>query len=446
MNLLYTFAIRVFGLLVRVAARFHPGARRWVQGRRDWYPRLKADVEGKGPAVWFHAASLGEFEQGRPIIERVRQDYPDHPLLLTFFSPSGYEVRKDFDRVDSVHYLPLDTPENARRFLDAARPRLAVFIRYEYWYNFLRAMFQRNIPVVMASAVFRPGQIFFKPYGHWARERLRRISRFFVQNRESLELLDSIGIRNKELSGDTRFDRVWIAAREKRDFPLVERFLQGRTCLMAGSTWPFDDRLLKELVPAFPDLKFVIVPHHVDAANIRRIRDLFEDRAALYTRGEDQDLEGRQVLVVDTIGILAYLYRLADLTYIGDGFGGGIHSILEPAAFGMPIFFGPNYGKFQEAVDLVERKGAFAVRDRAELAEGIRRFVDDDTARQAAGRICRDYIEEKRGATDRVMQGLRRFLGPPTASRESGIRGQGMRTKQAKGQRAKAKGRSFRGR
>ncbi len=425
MSLLYTLAIRVFGLLAWVAARFRRAARLWVEGRRDWHRRLREDIREKENLVWFHAASLGEFEQGRPIIERVREEYPDHPILLTFFSPSGYEVRKDFDKVDYVHYLPLDTPGNARKFLDVVQPKLAVFIRYEYWYNFLRAMFRRDIPLVMVSSIFRKNQIFFRPYVGWSRNALRRISHFFVQNQESLVLLESIGVRNKDLSGDTRFDRVWDAAQEKREFPLVERFLAGRTCLMAGSTWPFDDQLLKEIVPAFPDLKVVIVPHHVDEANIRRITDLFEEKMALYTQGEDQDLEDRQVLVVDTIGMLTYLYRLADLTYIGDGFGAGIHSIMEPAAFGMPIFFGPNYHNFQEAVDLVERRGVFAVNDQKELMEGIRRFADDERARQAVGQICREYIQEKKGATDRVMIGLRKYLGEPTASQGSGIRGPG---------------------
>ncbi len=420
MSLLYTLAIRVFGLLVRVAALFKRSPKLWVSGRRGWYRRLKADIGGAKNLVWFHAASLGEFEQGRPIIERVRAEYPDHPILLTFFSPSGYEVRKDFDKVDHVHYLPLDTPRNARKFLNVTRPKLAVFIRYEYWYNFLWAMFRRDIPVVIASAIFRKDQLFFKPYGSWSRKALRRISRFFVQNEESLELLESIGVANKELSGDTRFDRVWEAAKEKMEFPLVERFLAGRMCLMAGSTWPFDDELIKEIVPLFPDLKFVVVPHHVDAANVRRISTLFEGDAALYTRGEDQDLEACRVLVVDTIGILTYLYRLADLVYVGDGFGAGIHSIMEPAAFGMPIFFGPNYHRFQEAVDLVERGGAFAVNDRQGLVEGIRRFVDDEPGRQAVGRLCREYVEEKRGATDRVMTGLREFLGEPTVWKGKG--------------------------
>jgi 3-deoxy-D-manno-octulosonic-acid transferase len=281
-------------------------------------------------------------------------------------------------------------------------------------------MFRRDIPVVMVSSIFRKDQIFFKPYGGWCRTALRQISRFFVQNEESLALLKLIGVERMELSGDTRFDRVWDAAQEKREFPLVERFLDGRTCLMAGSTWPFDDKLLKQIVPAFPDLKVVLVPHHVDEANIKRITELFGGDVALYTRGEDQELEKSQVLVVDTIGMLTYLYRLADLTYIGDGFGAGIHSIMEPAAFGMPIFFGPNYHSFQEAVDLVERKGAFAVKDPQELMDGIRRFADDERARQDVGQICREYIEEKRGATDRVMAGLRGYLGEPRPSRASG--------------------------
>jgi 3-deoxy-D-manno-octulosonic-acid transferase len=418
-SLFYTLAIRIFGFLVWVAAPFKRRARLWVDGRRGWHRGLKEAMRGKESPVWFHAASLGEFEEGRPIIERVREAYPDRPILLTFFSPSGYEVRKDFERVDHVHYLPLDTPGNARRFLDAVRPELAVFIRYEYWYNFLWAMFRRGIPVVMVSSIFRKEQIFFKPYGTWTRKALRRISHFFVQNEESLALLEAIGVENKELSGDTRFDRVWAAAREKRDFPLVERFLAGRMCLMAGSTWSFDDRLLKEIVPLFPDLKFVIVPHHVDEASIRRVMGLFGGEAALYSRGRDQELEGRQLLVVDTIGMLAYLYRLADLTYIGDGFGPGIHSVMEPAAFGMPIFFGPNYRNFQEAVDLVARGGAFVVRGREDLVRGIRRFAGDEEARLAVGRICREYIEEKRGATDRVMRGLVRFLGEPRAPQGS---------------------------
>ncbi len=413
MSLFYTLAIRVFGLLIRVAAPFKRAARLWVEGRRNWHKRLKADILNEENVVWFHAASLGEFEQGRPIIEKVREEYPDHPILLTFFSPSGYEVRKGFDKADFVHYLPLDTPENARNFLDAVRPKIAVFIRYEYWYNFLKTMFRRGIPVVMVSSIFRKEQIFFRPYGEWFRKALRRISRFFVQNEESLTLLDSIGVESMELSGDTRFDRVWDAAREHRDFPLVERFLAGRPCLMAGSTWPFDDQLLKEIVPSFPDLKFVIVPHHVDEENIKRVVSLFGGEVALYTRGEDQDLENLQVLVVDTIGMLTYLYRLADLTYIGDGFGAGIHSVMEPAAFGMPIFFGPNYHNFQEAVDLVERKSAFAVKDQQELVRGIRRFADDVQAREAVGQTCREYIQEKRGATDRVMMGLRKYLGEP---------------------------------
>jgi 3-deoxy-D-manno-octulosonic-acid transferase len=267
--------------------------------------------------------------------------------------------------------------------------------------------------VVVVSAVFRKNQIFFKPTGFWARPTLRRVSHFFAQNQESLDLLERIGVHNHSLSGDSRFDRVWEAAGENRSFPLVETFLAGRMCFMAGSTWPYDDKLLETLLPEFPSLKFVVVPHHVDDENIRRVLDLFGDRAALYSQGEAQGLENKPVLVVDTIGMLTYLYRLADLTYIGDGFGGGIHSILEPAVFGMPIFFGPRYRAFQEAVDLVERKGVFSVSNRQELVDTIRRFTEDPEARSRVGRICREYVEEKAGATEKVLEGLKPFLAGP---------------------------------
>ncbi len=410
MNPIYTLFIRLYGLFALLAARFNEKARLFVEGRKDWAARLRDDLQGEQPLIWFHAASLGEFEQGRPIIEGVRKRYPDHRILLTFFSPSGYEIRKDFDQVDHVHYLPLDTPGNARRFLEITRPKLAVFIRYEFWHNFFFEMARRRVPVVVVSAVFRKTQIFFKPTGFWARPTLRRVSRFFAQNQETRDLLDGIGVRNHTLTGDSRFDRVWEAARERREYPLVETFRGDRLCLVAGSTWPYDDKLLESVLQEFPALKFVIVPHHVDPENIRRVLNLFGERAAVYTRGEAQDLENRQVLVVDTIGMLTYLYRLADLTYIGDGFGGGIHSILEPAVFGMPIFFGPRYHVFQEAVDLVERKGVFSVSTRQELVDGIRRFTEDPEARSRVGRICREYVEEKAGATEKVLQGLKPYL------------------------------------
>jgi len=414
MHPIYTLCIRIFGLFLRVAARFSEKIRLLMEGRRDWAVRLRAGLGEGPPVVWFHAASLGEFEQGRPLIEAVRERAPGVRILLTFFSPSGYQVRKDYDRADCVHYLPLDTPENARRFLEIARPRLAVFIRYEFWHNFFFEMACAQVPVVVVSAVLRPGQIYFRRIaGFWARPTLGRVAHFFTQNQETRDLLDSIGLTNHTLTGDTRFDRVRAAARDRRSFPLVERFRGDRLCLVAGSTWPHDDKLLESLLPRFPELKFVVVPHHVDPENIRRVMALFGGRAARYTHGESADLASRQVLVVDTIGMLTYLYRLADLTYVGDGFGAGIHSILEPAVFGMPIFFGPRYHNFQEAVDLVERRAVFPVSGREELAAGIRRFADDPEARSRVGQMCRAYVEEKSGATERVLEGLKPFLDLP---------------------------------
>jgi len=413
MNPIYTFCIRVYGLFLRLAARFSGKARLFVAGRRDWAARLRADVGQGPPLIWFHAASLGEFEQGRPLIEALRERAPGHRILLTFFSPSGYEVRKDYDRVDFVHYLPLDTPRNARRFLEITRPKLAVFIRYEFWHNFFFEMARAKVPVVVVSAVLRRSQIYFKWAGFWARPTLGRVAHFFTQNQETRDLLETIGVHNHSLTGDTRFDRVREAARDERAFPLVERFRGDRPCLVAGSTWPYDDKLLESLLPEFPELKFVIVPHHVDAENIRRVMDLFGERAVRYTQGETADLASRQVLVMDTMGMLTYLYRLADLTYVGDGFGAGIHSILEPAVFGMPIFFGPRYHNFQEAVDLVARRAVFAVSSRRELVDGIRRFVADPEARSRVGSMCREYVAEKSGATERVLEGLKPFLGQP---------------------------------
>lgn len=412
MNLLYALFLQLFGLFASLAGRFNEKARLFAEGRRGWAERLRADLPpgDARPLIWFHAASLGEFEQGRPVIERVREQYPDHRLLLTFFSPSGYEVRKDFDRVDHVHYLPLDTTRNVRKFLDIARPRLAVFIRYDLWQNYFREMNRRRIPVVVISAVFRKTHVYFKPYGGWARRTLRLVSHYFAQNQQTRDLLDSIGMHNHTLSGDSRFDRVWEAAHEERSFPLVERFRGDRLCLVAGSTGPYDDKLLESIPAEFPELAFVVVPHHVDADNIRRVLGLFGDRAALYTQGESQDLEQKQVLVVDTMGMLTYLYGLADLAYVGDGFGPGIHSILEPAAFGMPIFFGPRYHAFQEAVDLVARKGVFCVHNRRELVDGIRRFAQDREERERVGRICREYVRQGTGVTDRVLEGLTPFL------------------------------------
>jgi len=418
---LYAIGIFLYGAAIRLAALFLPKARLWVEGRRNWEQRLVQEVRAKrrGRLVWFHSASLGEFEQGRPLIEAVRREHPDLTLLLTFYSPEGYESRKDYPDVDLTGYLPLDTRRNAARFLDIVQPEMAIFIKYEYWHCFMREMFRRGIPVFMASARFRRKQHFFRFYGRWALATLRGIRHFFLQDEESARILERAGIRNTSVCGDTRVDRVWKAVREEKSFPQVEAFLGGRPCLMGGSTWPPDERILQRMLNVLPGWKFVIVPHEIDEGNIRRVLELFGEDSVRYTRADPADIANHRVLVMDTMGMLTYLYRYAQLTYVGCGFGDSIHSILEPAAFGMPIFFGPNYKGFREAVDLVTLKGAFSIRSAEELEPLLLRFASREDERERAGEICRRYIERSVGATDKVLTGLRPLLeqrGRPGAS------------------------------
>jgi 3-deoxy-D-manno-octulosonic-acid transferase len=410
---LYSIAIFLYGIAIRMASPFSEKARLWIKGRKDWEDGLNQAIQSRqgGKRIWFHCASLGEFEQGRPIIECIRRDYPHLTILLTFFSPEGYEPRKNYPCVDLVSYLPLDTRRNALRFLDIARPDLAIFIKYEYWQNYLREMFRQNIPVFMVSAVFRRNQFFFRFYGRWALQTLKGIRHFFLQNEDSGKILEEFEIRNFSISGDTRIDRVWTAVQEERSFPLVERFLHGKPCLMGGSTWQADERILKQMLDVLPDWKFVVVPHEIDEDNVRRVTDLFGEETVRYTQANEESVTNYRVLVVDTLGMLTHLYRYAQLTFIGSGFGDAIHSILEPAAFGMPIFFGPKYHRFQEAVDLVAQKGVFSIRSAEELEPLLRHFAANEDERKRTGEICRRYIEERKGATQKVLDELKPLLG-----------------------------------
>jgi 3-deoxy-D-manno-octulosonic-acid transferase len=409
---LYSIGIFLYGAAIHAAALFLPKARLWVRGRRNWEQKLARAVQEKkrGKLVWFHSASLGEFEQGRPLIEAIRKEHPDLTLLLTFYSPEGYEPRKDYPDVDLTGYLPLDTKRNAARFLDIVRPEMAIFIKYEYWHCFMREMFRREIPVFMVSTRFRRNQHFFRFYGRWALKTLQGIRHFFLQDRESAEILEKAGISSFSVCGDTRVDRVWNAVREEKSFPLVESFLCGRPCLMGGSTWQPDEKILRKMLEVLPGWKFVIVPHEIDEGNIQRVVDLFGKDTVRYTRADPETIGNHRVLVVDTMGMLTYLYRYAQMTYVGCGFGDAIHSILEPAAFGMPIFFGPKYKGFQEAVDLVAMKGAFSIRSAGELEPLLLRFAARQEERERAGEICRGYIEQSVGATESVLEELRPLL------------------------------------
>ncbi len=413
-GILYQFLIRGLGVSIRVAALFSVKARQWCAGRKDWLALMtKQRGAAPGPLVWFHCASLGEFEQGRPVIEAFRRDHPGHKILLSFFSPSGYEIRKNYQGADYIYYLPLDTKGNARRFLDIWKPQLAIFVKYEYWFNYIRAMEERGIPVVVVSAIFRPGQHFFRWYGRWSRRQLGKVSWFFVQNRDSLELLNGIDIQNASVSGDTRFDRVALISQRPQAFPQLQG-LSGKTpVLVAGSTWPDDEDLLLHLFRnSGTEMHMLIAPHEITASGIDRLLREFGSTAVLFSslRGLETFPRDKRVLIVDRIGRLSQLYQFATLAYVGGGFGKGIHNILEAATFGAPVFFGPAYRRFAEAVDLVERGGAFPVSDKQVLLQEVQNLLSEPAKLQQASRVCSSYVEDNKGGTEKIMASLKKFI------------------------------------
>jgi|WetSurMetagenome_2_1015567.scaffolds.fasta_scaffold20861_3 3-deoxy-D-manno-octulosonic-acid transferase len=414
MNILYNFFIRLYGIAIRAASLFSPKARDWVTGRKDIFRKLDAAFAAEparaGKTAWFHCASLGEFEQGRPVIEQFRAQYPNSRILLTFFSPSGYEIRKDYPGADFVCYLPLDTPSNVSRFLGIAKPALAFFIKYEYWYNYLEELDRRNIPVFMLSAIFRKNQHFFKPWGGWFRERLRRITWFFVQNGESGELLSGIGIKQFTVTGDTRFDRVSAISAEAGSFPEIEKFAGGSKVFVAGSTWPADESIILPLIRARKiPMKFIIAPHEVDQARIEKLVASIKHPVVRLSELNMKNAARARVIVIDSMGILSKMYRFADLAYIGGGFGAGIHNILEAAVYGKPVIFGPNYKRFTEAVDLVGLGGATPVKNGKELKKTVEKYFTDNVHITHAGETSALFVESNKGATRRILDAVRNY-------------------------------------
>ncbi len=415
MRLLYDFAIFWYGIALRLAAWFHPKARKWVAGRRNWKTRLAGELERKNPEgrpwLWMHCASLGEFEQGRPVLESIRQSHPGYALLLTFFSPSGYALRKDSPLADVVSYLPLDTAANARYFLRAVQPRLAFFVKYEFWYHFLRELDRQAVPALLISALFRPRQPFFRWYGGLFRRMLGTFRYIFVQNKASLRLLNQLDIDTGILAGDNRVDRVAHLAAMVPDYQLVKAFCRQARVLVIGSSWPPDEAVLLPLVNHRlpPGWKVIWAPHEVADKNARRLLGRIRQPAQRYTQLEVGALADARVLLVDTIGMLAGLYQYGRVAYIGGAFATGLHNTLEPAAFGLPVLFGPHYHKFTEAVRLVERGGAFAVHDADELHQQFQNLLDDE-AWQVASREVQAFIAENQGATEVVMRYVEKLL------------------------------------
>jgi 3-deoxy-D-manno-octulosonic-acid transferase len=408
MRFLYDIIVHLYHLLIRVASPFNGKAKLWVNGRKGIFEKLEKDFRDRPRVAWFHAASLGEFEQGRPVMEAFRQRHPDLQILLTFFSPSGYEVRKNYGGADHVYYLPIDTRRNAKRFLSIVRPAAAVFIKYEFWFNYLDLLHRQHVPVYVISAIFRPGQHFFKPWGGWARRQLKHITRFFVQDENSKKLLGSIGITRVMVSGDTRFDRVQRIAEQKKDFPLIEAFAKGSRVLLAGSTWPPDEELILHLLQQKGGtLKVIIAPHEVHDERIRSILGHFAaSEPVRYSQLGQTVPSGSSVLVIDGIGFLSGLYQYCDIALIGGGFGKGIHNILEAVTFGKPVLFGPHYQKFAEARQLVDKGGAFPVNKKNILEITDRLLENNDLYRQASA-ACSRFISENTGATSIILDNLK---------------------------------------
>ncbi len=400
----YSLGIRILGGAIALAALWDPKAREWRRGRKGILTRMAERINPQDYNIWLHSASLGEFEQGRPIIEELKNKYPGAKILVTFFSPSGYEIRKDYKGADYVFYLPADTPRNVRRFIKIVNPRIAIFVKYEFWVNYLLALKKHGTRTFIISAIFRPGQRFFKPWGGLFRAALRSFEHIFVQNTESKELLHTIGIDNVTIAGDTRFDRVWDIAAQGRCIEAVERFTGGERAFIAGSTWPPDEELLLRLLNENKGMKFIIAPHEIDRARIERFVAGCEHGAVCYTEVTEQtDLATPQVMIIDTIGILSAVYRYGKLAYIGGGFGVGIHNTLEATTFGLPIAFGPNYRKFAEARALVERGGAVSIDSYESLKEWFGRMTSDPAALERSSQACKTYTEENRGATGRIL-------------------------------------------
>jgi len=390
----------------------------WLKGRRRYWEILESsfaappfNIPGRKLA-WFHCASLGEFEQGRPIIEGFRVQHPEYLVLLTFYSPSGYEVRKAYNGADLIVYLPLDTQSNVRRFVETVKPDIVFYIKYEFWFNFLSYLQSKQIPTILVSAVFRPDQHFFKGYGEWPRKILQGFTRIFVQDEDSQELLQFIGIENSTVSGDTRFDRVAALADKPGTIDIARAFSENHTVLVAGSTWPADEEILLKLIDQNkPGLRFIIAPHEINADHIDSLMQKTGGKAMKFSTTNAVEVINAEMLIIDSIGMLSQIYQYGKLAFIGGGFGTGIHNILEASAFGLPVFFGPNYTKFIEAKDLIEANGAFPVNASGQLIAKVDELLSSPEKLNQASIINKNYVFQKRGATGIILQAINKLIG-----------------------------------
>jgi 3-deoxy-D-manno-octulosonic-acid transferase len=391
--------------IVKLVALFSPKIKLFVEGRKTVFQSLESKISSSDKTIWFHAASLGEYEQGLPVMEKIKNKYPNHKIVVTFFSPSGYEVRKNNSMADACVYLPLDTKSNALKFLKLVHPDLVFFIKYEYWPNYLNELKKLNIKTYLISGIFRENQAFFKWYGGFYRNALKTFDYFFVQNENSKKLLQSLGFNNVKISGDTRFDRVVSILERDNSLDFMEHFKNNTITIVIGSSWPKDESLLVNFINQTNEkVKFIIAPHNIKADQIQELQNSITKKTVLFSEKENTDLSNYDVLIVDTIGILTKIYSYADIAYVGGGFGNpGVHNILEPATFGIPIVVGPNYNHFAEATALVHQEGCISINTQTELNETLNNLISNEDIRHEKGHICETFVQLNKGATSRIL-------------------------------------------
>ncbi len=409
MTLIYLLGVKTYGAIVYLLSFNNPKAKQWIDGRKNIWDKLNEKLSDRTEKrIWFHCSSLGEFEQGKPIIEAVKKEFLGYKIVLTFFSPSGYEVKKNDSIVDYIFYLPLDGPLNAKKFIEIVKPSMAIFVKHDFWHFYIKELKAGKIPLFYISANFRPGQLFFKWYGNFYKMMLKRVTHFFVQNQKSLELLYSQSIPQVTVSGDTRFDRVYQNRLNAKCFPEIEKFCNGKKILIAGSTWPPDEKLIVDLInQSSDDLKFIIVPHEIKKNQIDTIINQISKRSITYSEWIRAPIADAQVIIIDNVGMLASLYQYANFAYIGGAFGKGLHNILEAVVFGLPVFFGPNYRKSPEAIELIKLKTTCSVSSGTALKNRIEELLNNEDTIKKIKSVNEGYIAKNKGATDVIINYLK---------------------------------------
>ena len=404
--MIYNLAMYILELGVKLAALFSEKPAKMVKGHREVFDLLKSKIDRNAQYIWFHAASLGEFEQGRPLIERIRKEYPQYKILQTFFSPSGYEVRKNYDGADIVCYLPIDTPANAKKFIDLVNPCMVFFVKYEFWHNYLNTLYQKGIPTYSVSSIFRPNQIFFRWYGKNYQQVLKTFAHLFVQNEESKQLLAGIGINNTTVVGDTRFDRVLDICAAAKQLPLVQKFKGDALTFVAGSSWGPDEDIFIKYFNAHPEMKLIIAPHVVNDGHLKEIESKLQRSSVRYTQATEENVGKADCLIIDCYGLLSSIYRYGEISYIGGGFGVGIHNVLEAAVYGIPVIFGPNNKKFREAQHLLANKGGFEIHGYDDFEQLMNKFLTDETYLKQSGKAAGDYVKGNAGAMELILKNI----------------------------------------